>query len=570
VDEAAALRRKLLWLIGLRAGVVTLLFVSAILARVGGIGLALPVDPFFTLAAVTYALTLVYLPVLAWAPERRWIVDLQLAMDALLVSAIVLVTGGVESTFSTLYVLPVLAGGVVGFRRGGLLAALLSGALYAALVTAQYTGALGLVGPADLVLPAGTLPARRLALFTVGLNAFGFVAVGLLTGYLAESLRRAGERLERASSQIADLRALSQHVIDSLTGGLATSDPAGRVLTFNRAAERIVGLPARAARGLMVWDLLQLPDLRASLGEAGTDPAGERREYVLTRPGGGRLDIGLTLAPLVTSAGRAGWVFTFQDLTEAKRRERDAQRQERLAAVGEMAAGLAHEIRNPLASITGSIQILRQELTLSDEQAQLMDIVLRESQRLNATIRDFLTYARPRAPIASRFDVGHLLRETVVLLRNSPDVGPDLRADVEVAPADLWFEADESQVRQVVWNLATNAVRAMPDGGRLRVRARVVEQDTRPGLLLSVCDEGVGIPAAEIDQVFHPFRTGFAQGTGLGLAIVHRIVTDHGGDVSVSSRPGRGTDVRVFLPRHDAAGVPRIAAPVAEPQAEVA
>jgi two-component system sensor histidine kinase PilS (NtrC family) len=213
-----------------------------------------------------------------------------------------------------------------------------------------------------------------------------------------------------------------------------------------------------------------------------------------------------------------------------------------------MAAGIAHEIRNPLASMTGSIQILRQELALSPEQAKLMDIVLRESERLNDTIRTFLAYARPRRPEVVRFEVRRVLRDTTTLLRNSPEFGERHRVDLDVQDDELWFDADESQFRQIVWNLATNAIRAMPDGGRLWLRATLSQETAARALVLEVRDEGTGIAPDEIERVFHPFRSSFAQGTGLGLAIVHRIVTDHGGTVAVASEPKRGTTIRVTLP----------------------
>jgi two-component system sensor histidine kinase PilS (NtrC family) len=198
--------------------------------------------------------------------------------------------------------------------------------------------------------------------------------------------------------------------------------------------------------------------------------------------------------------------------------------------------------------MTGSIQILRQELALSPEQAKLMDIVLRESERLNDTIRTFLAYARPRRPEVVRFEVRRVLRDTTPLLRNSPEFGERHRVDLDVQDDELWFDADESQFRQIVWNLATNAIRAMPDGGRLWLRATLSQETAARALVLEVRDEGTGIAPDEIERVFHPFRSSFAQGTGLGLAIVHRIVTDHGGTVAVASEPKRGTTIRVTLP----------------------
>jgi two-component system sensor histidine kinase PilS (NtrC family) len=226
--------------------------------------------------------------------------------------------------------------------------------------------------------------------------------------------------------------------------------------------------------------------------------------------------------------------------------------QQRLAAVGEMAAGIAHEIRNPLASMSGSIQVLRQELPLSEEQEQLMDIVLRESERLNDTIRSFLAYARPQRFDVARLDVRSVVQDAALLLRNSSDVREGHVIEVDVPSEPVWYEADENQIRQIVWNLATNGLRAMSRGGRLVLAVRLEPTDSSHGdLVLAVSDEGCGIPADELDGIFQPFRSSFEKGTGLGLAIVHRIVTDYEGLIQVSSTVGVGTTVRVRLPiRH--------------------
>ena len=216
-----------------------------------------------------------------------------------------------------------------------------------------------------------------------------------------------------------------------------------------------------------------------------------------------------------------------------------------------MAAGIAHEIRNPLASMSGSIQILRQELPLSSEQEQLMDIVLRESERLNTTIRSFLAYARPQRFQIARFDLRRALNDTALLLRNSADVDPGHVIEVDVPDTELWYEADEGQMKQIVWNLATNGLRAMPQGGRLCLAAAVRARHRRR--VLSVRDEGVGMRPEDVDGLFQPFHGSFAKGSGLGLAIVHRIVTDYNGEIRVSSQPGQGTTVLVRLPARVAA-----------------
>lgn len=532
-------RRRLLWLIAARAVMVTTLMGGAILVQLNAPG-TLPINPFFFLIGLTYALTVAYALTLRLAEAHRWLVDVQLACDAVIVSAMVYLTGGVTSYFSSLYALPVVAASVLQQRRGGLTVGAASALLYVGLVVSQYTGALQLPGASP-----PSLPAVRVAGFTVGLNVFGFATVAFLSAYLAEGLRRADARLRTASNALADLQAFNQHIIDSLTSGLLTTDQRGDVLTFNRAAEGITGVPAREALGRPVTEVLQLPASIDLLSTAGSRSPGRRLELGFVRSDGRAIELGLSAAPLVTPTGQVGFLVTFQDVTEIKRIERERRLQQRLAAVGEMAAGMAHEIRNPLASISGSLQMLRQELPLSDEQACLLDIVLRESERLNETIRSFLAYARPQRVSTDRLDLRRVLTETATLLRNSVEFREQHDICLELPREALWYDADEGQIRQVLWNLATNGLRAMPDGGRLTLG---VAADGAGAVLLTVADEGIGIPPEELDQIFQPFRGAFERGTGLGLAIVHRIVTEYGGDIQVRSQPGAGTRVAVRLP----------------------
>jgi two-component system sensor histidine kinase PilS (NtrC family) len=543
----SGLRRKVGWLIAIRAVISTILLGSAIVAQITAPG-SFAVDPFFFLIGLTYALTITYAVSLRYVDDNRWLVDLQLGVDALIVSAFIYFTGGITSYFTSVYVLPIVAGSTVQFRRGGLLVATLSTVLYAGLVVAQYMAASGLLNDPWLTRYALALPGQSVARYTVALNVFGFFAVALLSGSLADSLKSAGARLQQASTQIADLQALNQHVIDSLPSGLITTDPSDRVLTFNRAAEQITGVSFQAAVGRPIGEVLRLPPAVLEAVQHGLRETGMRRHEFWFRPTDGRSDVevGMSATHLETPGGRAGFLFTFQDVTKIKKLERDAAIQQRLAAVGEMAAGIAHEIRNPLASMSGSIQILRQELPLSTEQEQLMDIVLRESERLNTTIRSFLAYARPQRFEIARFDVRRALNDTTLLLRNSAEVHEGHEIALDVPQSELWYEADEGQIKQIIWNLATNGLRAMPDGGRLRVSGAV--DLASEGVVLTVQDAGIGIPAEDLDSLFQPFHGSFSKGSGLGLAIVHRIVADYHGEIQVSSQPGAGTSVSVRLP----------------------
>ena len=545
----SSLRRKLLWLLAARAAVVTLLLGSGALIQ-GSSPETLPIDTwsFVAIIGVTYALTVAYALLLNQTERRRWLVDVQLVLDAVIVAAIVYLTGGINSYFSSLFTLPIIAATTVESRRGGVMIGILSCVLYAAIVVGQYAAV-----PGFEPIPTQPLPEMKLALFTVALNLFGFGAIAALTGYLAEGLRQADIQLQRASDQIEDLQAFSRHIIDSLTSGLATTDIEGRILTFNRAASNITGVDAARAVGASALEVLNLPpEFQALFGAHVERPRLPRTDVPFRRADGRKIELGLATALLFTPRGEAGFLLTFQDVTETRRLEREARVQQRLAAVGEMAAGIAHEIRNPLASMAGSIQILRQEVPLTDEQSQLMDIVLRESERLNETIRSFLAFARPQRHAMSRVDARRVVTDAATLLENSSELSARHRIAVDVPTEEVWLQADEGQLRQIVWNLATNGLRAMPNGGQLMlaVRERNGAADAEGGVVvIEVHDDGTGIAPEELDAIFQPFRAGFTRGTGLGLSIVQRIVADYGGEVQVTSERGTGTQVFVRLPR---------------------
>ena len=511
---------------------------------------AMPVEAFFVLVGIAFGSSLILLALLRFVDRWPWLAEVHFGLDAVLVSAAVTLTGGVNSLFTTLYGLSILSASTVQQRHGGLRMAGLSATLFAGVAAAQYLAAAGLVGAPAFVRPTD-LPAPSVAFYTVGMNVFGFFAVALLGGSLADRARSADDRLVQATSEIADLQAFNQYVVDSLLSGLATADAQNRLLTFNRYAMSIMGMTGAPPLGQPAPEVLRLPDtVTASLDDGLTRARSKRLDYEYRRPDGELIDIGLSVSVLPLPDGSRGYLYTFQDVTEVKRFERNARLQQRLAAVGEMAAGIAHEIRNPLASMSGSMQMLRQELRLTGDQAQLMDIVLKESDRLNQTIQSFLAYARPQKARVSRFDLRTLVEETAILLRNGPEVSGRHSVQAVAAPVEVPVEADENQLRQILWNLATNGLRAMPDGGALQLAARAeVDVEGQPWAVLDVTDHGVGMSVEEMEGIFQPFRGSFGRGTGLGLAIVHRIVTDYGGRIDVRSSPGSGTTFTVRIPR---------------------
>jgi two-component system sensor histidine kinase PilS (NtrC family) len=542
------LARRLLIHIALRMVAATVLLGSALVVQLRLPGI-FDATPFFILIAFIYAVSLLFIASLRFVERFSWLIDLHFALDVVVVSAAVALTGGISSLFTSLYVLPIVAASTLQFRRGAVQVAALSSLVYSGIVLAQFAQTSGLLGPILGITFADDLPRASVAQYTVGLNVAGLFAVAFLAGSLAERLRRADVKLEQTSEKLADLQFFNQYVIDNLVSGLATADADNRLLTFNRSAALITGHDLASVLGRPAAEILQLPAaVRATLDEDLRRVRSRRMDFEYQRLDRRVIDLGLSVAQLPLPDGQRGYLYTFQDVTDWRRLERGAQMQTRLAAVGEMAAGIAHEIRNPLAAMSGSMQILRQELALSSDQAQLMDIVLRESERLNATIRSFLAYARPQRFEVQQLDLRRVVQDTATLLRNSTEVGERHRVIVTVPEYEVLVEADENQIRQIVWNLATNGLRAMGQGGVLHLTTtREVAGGVNSGVL-TVTDEGTGIGADELEGIFQPFRGSFTKGSGLGLAIVHRIITDYNARVEVQSQEGRGTTFRVTFP----------------------
>ena len=541
------LRQRLAAHIAVRLVVATVLLGLALVVELRDPG-AWAINPLLFLIGLTYAVSLGFIGSLRFVDRWPWLTDVHFAIDAVIISVAIMLSGGVESLFTILYMLPIVAAASVQFRRGGMQLATLSTILFIGVVLLQY------LYPSDQLavpfsLPLAALPAVRVAQYTVALNTFGFFAVALLSGSLAERARTGEAQLVQAAEEIADLQAFNQYVLDNLLSGLATADAGNRLVTFNRSAMIITGRSGALPIGEAAGDVLQLPSAFAStISQDLARVRSRRTDYQFRRPDGQLIDLGVSVAALPLPDGTRGHLYTFQDVTDVKRSEQSARLQQRLAAVGEMAAGIAHEIRNPLASMSGSMQMLKQELPLSPDQAQLMDIVMRESERLNQTIKSFLAYARPQRFQVQQLDLRTMIQETAMLLRNSAEVEERHTIDVRLPEHEVLVEADEGQIRQIVWNLATNGLRAMPESGSLTLSALEERSGEQRTSVLLIEDEGVGIAAEDVDAIFQPFRGSFGKGTGLGLAIVHRIVTDYGGQIDVRSRPGRGTAFRVTFP----------------------
>ncbi len=483
---------------------------------------------------------------------------LQVATDLLIVTALVYFSGGAHSIFIFLYALVTVYGAVFLGQRGALATALACAGLYGSVIAAEGLGWM----EAHATATRGPLP---ILLATWGVHASALVLVAALASVLSRELKQTGEALNQRTRDLKRLRRLHERTVESLMSGLLTTDSEGRITSFNPEAERITGAVAAEVVGHDVEAVIPGVCAVAMSASPGGAPTRMRARIPHRNRWGNELHLGVAGSILREADGSpAGHVLIFQELTKVVEMERELRRSERLAAVGQLAASIAHEIRNPLAAISGSIQVLRANAAGArdgPERVKLMEIVIRETDRLNGLITDFLGYARSsplrRAPV----EVSSAIEEVLKIFEA-------VRADyvkryLRLEP-NLYTDADALQLRQLLWNLVLNAVQAMQGGGRLSILTRAVADDASQEvdsarrnaveegadrIEIVVTDTGVGIPPEVMDQIFDPFFTTKSEGSGLGLATLHRIVEDHDGTVRVESEPGAGTVFRIRLPR---------------------
>jgi two-component system sensor histidine kinase PilS (NtrC family) len=537
VDLETRLRRLMLFRVIM---VTTLLLIATYVEAVSETLFA--VNPLYFVIVATYALTVGHALALRFVPSRSVLAYAQVTGDLLIITGLVYVAGGVRTGYLLLYPLSVLSATVLVPRRGAL--------ALAGLATVFYGGLLAVVRLGVMAPPQGLSDVLELGVRELVYSAFvlgvALATVALLGSYLTESLQRAGRELRDAAVEVADLRELNQVIVDSIQSGLMTTDAEGGILYVNVFGAAILGRAPADLRGLPVREVLGSALLgREELRARAATRALARLELPYRHPAGSALDLGVSVTPLATTeVGRAGYLVVFQDLTDIRRLEQELRTNEKLAAVGEMAAQLAHEIRNPLGSIRGSAQILAGESGLDGEQGRLLSIISRESKRLSDTLNRFLYQARSPGGGRDVVDLKPLLEEAVTLLKNGAEVGPDHVVHFESDGGPHLCLADSDQIAQVFWNLARNALEAMPDGGRLDVHLDRVASEVR----VTVHDQGRGMGREEQRRLFEPFHSATPMGTGLGLAIVYRIVREHGGDINVRSMPAEGTEVEVRLP----------------------
>jgi two-component system sensor histidine kinase PilS (NtrC family) len=537
-------RNWLVWLVKVRILILTLLL-AVELAVAQFSPSPVPMRLFLSTILFWYSLSLFYVLLLSFWQEHRIQASLQVLTDLVLISLVVHETGGWDSSLNFLYPLAIIVASVLLPRVWAHLIAALAFILYGTVLELNYYG----------VIPSycTTHPGLKALQAIIFVNLFAFLAVAYLAGLLTAKLRQVGVQLQDASGALENLQALHENIIHSISSGLITTGLDGRITLVNPAAEKLLERTAAELVGGPVDRLFldSLPSVESQNSHA---------EVRFDLPSKFRKTFRVRVTSLtVPDRGEVGFVYAFDDLTEIRRLEREVRMQDRLAAVGRLAAAIAHEIRNPLTSIAGSVSMLSGVPEMNEEHRRLLDIVTRESQRLNAIITDFLAYSRSKQYRFAKVDLVQLLEDTLTLMDHrmtAEQTGITIRRQFAVTSATVF--ADGDRLKQVFWNLCENAVRAMKGGGTLTVVIETLGEEWQ----VSIRDTGTGMTPQQVEKIFEPFQSNFEGGTGLGLAIVYQIVQAHEGKVWARSKPGQGTTFVLRLRRLEAeqgASIPKLA-----------
>lgn len=548
---------RIKWLMVLRLLFATFLLVATVVvqARAYPSFSNTSLASLYILTGVIYFLTLCYALLLDRIKKYIFFTYVQLVFDVLFVTALIYVTGGIESIFSFMYILTIINAAIMLYRRGGLLIASASSIGYGSLLDLQYFG---------IIHPYYTR-ASELMTYTIGyyfytllMNIAAFYLVAFLSSYLAEELRRSGVKLKAKQYDLDQLELLNRNIVQSINTGLITLNNQLEISYINPAVEQISGFGYRDLEGIHIGDIFPkiVPYLSISDRRGDNDDMPQPQKGIdvdFDRRDGTRLHLGFSQSILKDPGGdEIGLILIFQDLTEFRQMQEQVRRMDRLAVAGELAAGIAHEIKNPLASLSGSIQMLRDEVDFGPMQQRLMDITMREAERLNALVNEFLLFSRPERAVDRSVEVNEVIEDTLEMLKNSPELSRPIRIEKTLSK-NLWVHIDSQRLQQVIWNLVLNAVQEMKNSGRLSVataiRTKRGSGDAQEKLAeISISDTGPGILPENQGKVFDPFFTTKDQGTGLGLTIVHRIVENYDGKIFLDSDGRSGTTFTLHFP----------------------
>jgi two-component system, NtrC family, sensor histidine kinase PilS len=541
---------RLRWLMLSRVAIVTFLLGIATFVEVMGMQTlsAISASTLFKMILLTYILSIVYLFLLKYVRNLLLNIYIQSLCDVILITGMIYATGGIHSLYSVFYPLVIIYSVLFLGRRGGLIIASAAGIFYGLFVDLEFYGVIYPVSSAPIQNDFQNAAYVFMMIIT---HIFSFYFIAFLTSFVVEQEKKTKTLLTEKQSAFAQLDLLYRSIIESVDTGILTVNLGGQIKSFNRAAAEITGLSFRKVANRIISEVFPdfppLPKENNSHGYRQT--ARIRFEAAFHTEDGQSLILGGSLSWLRDPDGLTiGNIIVFQDLTKINEMRESLEKSRRLAFIGEMAAGLAHEIRNPLASMSGSIEMLRQDLSPDKTQAKLMKIILRGKDQLESFLKDFLWMARPTPGVREEIDLREMIRDVLDSLRYVPDWHEPVQINLHLKNDPLSVYMNRTECRQVLWNVILNAVQAMPEGGALMVEASGFRKDERDGIEIRIHDTGYGIEKSRLPKIFEPFYTTRDMGTGLGLTVVNRILEGYQGEIDIHSNPGQGTNCTIWLP----------------------
>lgn len=499
----------------------------------------------YAVVIAMYFLSLIYTLLLRKEKYFQFNIHAQLIVDIGLVSFLVYLTGGSSSNYSQLYILVIIYSAIFLGRRGAFIIASASSIAYGLALTFEYFNLFPVLHFNEHVY---LVEANDIFLRII-VHILSFYVVAFLASIVVEQEKRTRSLLEESESAFGQLDLLFRSIIESVDTGIMTITLQGRIKTFNRAAEAITGFQLSSIENHKILEIF--PELNTFFDSNTVDMPKSRREVKIVRRDKKKVHLGCSFSSLKDNYGKQiGHILIFQDLTEIKRMEENLEKSKRLAFIGEMAASLAHEMRNPLASITGSIQLLGQNTRMEETDKRLMQIIMRGKDQLDNFVRDFLLLARPVPEVREHVNVDEVAEEVIENIKMLNEWTDNIKIIRAFSGQNMAY-ANKEQIRQVIQNLMLNALQAMEGTGNLFLEIKTVNlEDRKEYTMIKVTDDGCGIEEKDLKNVFEPFFTNKVKGTGLGLAIVSRIVDGYGGKINIESKINQGTSVTVMLPRN--------------------
>jgi len=542
---------RLQWLMFLRLIFVTVLLGSSILVQFKDREslIAPPLLVLYGLIGTVYILTFIYIIVFKRLGPSLRFAYVQIGLDTLFVTFLIYVTGSIASVFSFLYLVVIVYASILLYKRGSLIMATLCSIQYGVMIDLEYYGILKPFANAGSLSIQGY--EESYVLFKIIMTMVACFLVAFLSSLLAQQTLRTEKELKAKQKDLEQLEAVNASIVHSMDSGLLTLTSAGMITTFNRAAEVITGFSREEVLGKPLSSIF--PDVvrHAASSDAHLKKKPYRYDVEFKKKDGTAGYLGFSMSSLKEPDGKhIGKLLIFQDLTAFKNMEEHVKRVEKLAAIGEMAAGIAHEIKNPLASMSGSTQLLEKEVNNTPVARKLMDIVLRETDRLNALANDFLLFARPSSDKIESVELSSAIGDTLELFRKNGICQNRITVVQDLAPG-VWTEMDPKHTRQILWNLLLNAAEAIDGTGTIEVSLRTAEDMVQ----VTVKDDGCGMSEETTNKIFDPFFTTKAHGTGLGLSIVYRLLEPYNGRLDVQSRQGQGSTFTLYLKRIDLPGL---------------